>query len=189
MQCLKCGYELDPDRVGCPLCSTAPGGGGGKFGRFLSRAEESLLVLFLGVMVVMVIAQILLRNLCQSGIMGGDDLVRHLVLWIAFFGAGISTRSSSHVKIDVLTNFMPEGFRRYADIAVNLFSCLICAILVAASARFIHFEYQGQVRSSFLNIPLWVMAIVLPVGYAIISLRFALNSLSAISGIIRRRKR
>lgn len=189
MQCLKCGYELEPERVECPLCSAESGRGGGKFGRFLSRAEETLLVLFLGVMVVMVLSQILLRNFYQSGIMGGDDLIRHLVLWIAFFGAGIATRSSSHVKIDALTNFIPKGFRRYIDIAVNLFSCLICMILVAASAQFIHFEYQGQARSFFLNTPLWIMAIVLPIGYAIISLRFALNSLSGISGMIRRNKR
>ena len=99
MQCLKCGCELDPDRMECPLCSAeSHGNGGGESGRFLSRAEELLLVLFLGVMVVMVLAQILLRNLYQSGILGGDELVRHLVLWIAFFGAGIATRSSAHVK-------------------------------------------------------------------------------------------
>ncbi len=184
MQCLKCGYEFENGQVECLLCCAESGWGGGKLGRFLSRAEELLLVLFLGVMVAMVLVQILLRNFYQSGIMGGDELVRHLVLWIAFFGAGIATRSSSHVKIDALTNFMPDGFRRYADIAVNLFSCLICAILVVASVQFIYFEYQGQARSAFLNTPLWVMAIILPLGYAVIALRFVLNSLSGISGMI-----
>lgn len=188
MQCLKCGYEFETDCVECPLCNVESGGVGRGFWRWLNRAEELLLVLFLGVMVVMVLAQILLRNLYQSGILGGDELVRHLVLWIAFFGAGIAARSSSHVKIDVLTKFLPGSVRDYADITVNLFSCLICATLVAASIQFIHFEYQGQIRSAFLNIPLWTMAIILPIGYAIIALRFAVNSLSGIAGKIREHK-
>ncbi len=189
MQCFKCGCELDPDRAECPVCRTEGGGAGRGFWRWLSRTEELLLVLFLGLMVIMVLAQILLRNLYQSGIQGGDELVRHLVLWIAFFGAGIAARSGSHVKIDVLTKFLPGRVRNYADIAVNLFSCLICAILVAASIQFIHFEYQGQVRSAFFNTPLWIMAIILPIGYAIIAVRFAVNSLSGIAGMIRGHKR
>jgi C4-dicarboxylate transporter, DctQ subunit len=189
MQCLKCGYELDPDRSECPACRTETGGTGRGFWRWLSRAEELLLVLFLGVMVIMVLAQILLRNLYQSGIQGGDELVRHLVLWIAFFGAGIAARSSSHVRIDVLTKFLSGRMRGYADVTVNLFSFLICAILAAASIQFIHFEYQGQARSAFLNAPLWIMAVILPVGYAIIALRFAVNSLSGIAGMLRSHKR
>lgn len=152
----------------------------------MSTVEEVLLVLFLGIMVIMVLSQILLRNLYQSGILGGDELVRHLVLWIAFFGAGIATRSGSHVKIDVLTKFMPAKMRRYADTAVSLFSCVICALLAAASIQFIHFEYQGQARSAFFNTPVWIMAVILPLGYGIIALRFAVNSLSEISGMIRR---
>lgn len=189
MQCLKCGYDFAPEQRECPLCHDDEKGRGGKFGRVLSKTEELLLVFFLGSMVFLVLLQIFLRNFYNSGITGGDELVRHLVLWIAFFGAGIAARSSSHVKIDVLTKFMPDGLRRYADIAANLFSCLVCVILVAASIQFIHFEYQGQTHSSFLNTPLWVMAIVLPLGYAIISIRFALNSLSGISSMIRGNKR
>ncbi|MEZ4552068.1 MAG: TRAP transporter small permease subunit [Desulfobacterales bacterium] len=51
--------------------------------------------------------------------LGGDDLIRHLVLWIAFIGAGIATRSRSHVKIDVITTSSAVR-KKYLDV-VRLF--------------------------------------------------------------------
>jgi C4-dicarboxylate transporter, DctQ subunit len=184
MQCLKCGNEFDPDLYDCPVCSEVKKHSG-IVNRFVSAAEDILIVLFLGVMVIMVLLQIIMRNIYQTGIMGGDDLVRHLVLWIAFFGAGVATRSNAHVRMDALTNFMPDRLMKYSDVLVSLFSFIISAILVYASMKFICIEYQSHGRSPFMNLPLWMLQSILPLGYALLACRFAHNGVLRIQEIKR----
>lgn len=181
MQCLKCGNEFD-DFYECPLCS-AVWRKSGRFTRIFTRMETVLLNVFLAVMVLMVLAQILMRNFFQSGILGGDDLIRHLVLWIAFFGAAIATRSDSHVKIDVITHLAGEKTRKYIDIVVSFFSCGICLILVGASAHFVIIEFSAANHSQFLNLPVWTMETVMPLGYLVIAVRFALNGIRGVKAV------
>ena len=183
MQCLKCGNDFD-DLYECPLCAEV-WRKSGRFNRIFTKVEDFLIALFLGTMVLMVLMQILMRNFFQSGIPGGDDLVRHLVLWIAFIGAGIATRGKSHVKIDVITNFVKKDTQKYLDIIVNLFSCVVCLILMMASSRFVFIEFQVQGHSQFLNLPVWTMQIVMPLGYLIIAIRFAINFINGIRDIFR----
>jgi len=184
MQCLKCGNECDPDTFECHFCS-AEQEKRAKINQILAKGEDFLIELFLGAMVIIVLAQILMRNLYQSGISGGDELVRHLVLWIAFFGAAIATRSRAHVKIDAVQNIIPDRWKPFSDIVVNLFSCIVCCVLVYASCEFVYIEYQSQGHSTFFNLPIWMMEIVLPAGYLVIAVRFARNSISSLLSIIR----
>ncbi|MCK5573045.1 MAG: TRAP transporter small permease subunit, partial [Bacteroidetes bacterium] len=82
-----------------------------KFFRGLSRAlvrvETVLLVLFLGVMVVLAFAQVVMRNIFQTGFLWGDPLVRHLVLWVGFMGAAIAASDERHISIDAINKFLP----------------------------------------------------------------------------------
>ena len=183
MQCIKCGNDFG-DLDQCPLCSEV-WRKSGKFNQITTVIEDFFIELFLGVMVIIVLAQILLRNVYQSGILGGDELVRHLVLWIAFFGAGIATRSRAHVKIDAVKNIIPDRWKPYSDVVVSLFSCIVCCVLVYASCQFVYIEYQAREHSTFLNLPVWLMEIILPAGYLIIALRFARNGFSRFLAIFR----
>ena len=171
MQCLVCGTEFDPDNHCCPVC-VEKDKLKSRFGRMIVRAEDLLLVFFLGVMVVVVLSQIVLRYAFNSGIPGGDELVRNMVLWIAFFGAAIATRSGSHVRIDALTMVLPPKWRYWSAVITDLFAAAVCALLVYASWQFIEIQYMTGGRSVFLNIPVWMMAAVIPLGYSIITVRF-----------------
>jgi len=183
MQCLKCGKDFN-DLYHCPVCSEVSRKSG-RYSRTIIGIEDFLIAFFLGLMVIMVLLQVLMRNLFQSGVMGGDDLIRHLVLWIAFFGAGIATRSNSHVRIDILTHLVTGRIKEYKDIITNLFSTIICIILMIASCQFVFIEYESQAHSQFLDLPVWVLEIVMPVGYLIIAIRFAHNCLAGLLNITR----
>lgn len=179
MNCLICGNEFDPDLGTCPVCAER-GKTRGAFAIALTRVEDALLSVFLTVMVLMVLSQIVLRYAFQTGIPGGDSLVRHLVIWIAFFGASIAARSGAHVKIDVLTRILPVSWHRWLVGLTDLFSFGVCALLVYASAQFVRIEYQSQGISVFMEVPVWIMEIIIPFGYAIIGIRFGHRAVSGI---------
>jgi len=179
MQCLKCGTVFDPDEKGCPVCAEKDRDKS-RAALFMAKAEDILISTFLVVMVVVVLLQVFLRYTKNSAVPGGDILVRHLVLWIAFFGAAIATRSESHVRIDALVRVMPKKVRPWIEGAVNFFSAAVCALLLYASWEFILIERQTGNYSGFAGLPVWVMEVIFPFGYALMAFRFARNGISGI---------
>ncbi|MCW8829267.1 MAG: TRAP transporter small permease [Gammaproteobacteria bacterium] len=139
----------------------------------LQRTEEAIITLLLGTMILLAGTQILLRNLWDSGIAWGDPLLRVLVLWIGLLGAMLATRQNRHIRIDILTRHLPVAWQRYSDLLINLFSSAICALLAWHSGRFVYYEWQygSEIFSGF---PAWLAELVMPVGFAVISLRFTL---------------
>ena len=72
---------------------------------YLARIEEFLLILILSSMVIFSFLQVVFRNIFSEGIPWADIFLRHLVLWIAFIGAALTTRYEKHISIDILSRF------------------------------------------------------------------------------------
>lgn len=135
--------------------------------------ETGLLVVLLAVMIALAGSQIVLRNLFDSGIGWSDPILRVLVLWVGMLGAMIATQQDKHIRIDLLSRYLSSAWRGYAARLNNLFSALVCALLSWHSARFVYFEWQdGNMLMD--NVPAWVAESVLPFGFAVMTLRFAL---------------
>lgn len=153
----------------------------------LAGIERMLVSACLGSMVILVLLQILLRNFYNSGIVGSDSLVKHLVLWVGFLGAGLATKEKSHIRIDIASRILPKGIKAAAQILVDLFSVAICAGLVYAAYSFVSIEYEAGETIPFLQIPVWVMELIIPAGFLVIALRFLLQLLSNVSTLVKGR--
>jgi len=154
----------------------------------IAGVEKFLLSGLLTAMILLVLIQIILRNFFHCGIIGGVEIVRHIVLWIAFVGAGLATREGRHVRIDMASRILSPRGRKIAEIASALFSVVICTILFVASCRFVYMDYTSASVASFLNAPLWIMEAIIPAGYLIVTLRFSANAISAFLHIAQRDK-
>lgn len=138
---------------------------------WLHRIEEGMIAMLLAAMILLAGAQILLRNLWDSGIGWGDPLLRILVLWVGLLGAMLATREDKHIRIDLLSRYLPPSWKRITAPLTHLFSALVCALLAWHSARFVHYEMQDG-GLLFSGLPAWVAELILPFAFAIISLRF-----------------
>ncbi len=146
----------------------------------IAGVEKVFLSSLLAAMIILVLIQIIMRNFFHSGIIGGVEIVRHLVLWIAFVGAGLATREGRHVRIDMSSRILSARGREIADIASTLFSVVVCSILFVASCKFVYMDFTSSGVASFLNVPLWIMEVIIPVGYLIVTIRFSANAINAI---------
>lgn len=142
--------------------------------RWLHGAEDALLALLLAALVGFAAYQVIARNIGDGGLLWGDALVRVLVFWITLVGAMIATRRDEHIRIDALTRFFSPFWRRQSDRLAALFACAVCALLAWHSYQFVLFEYEDGVLA-FASVPAWLCEAVLPVGAAIMSLRYALR--------------
>ncbi len=144
--------------------------------RTLAKFETVLLVVFLGTMVVLAFVQVFLRNVFGSGLIWGDTLVRHMVLWAGFIGGALAAFEGRHIGIDALTKFLSPRVRTAAGIVTNLFAAVVCYFLTTASWTFLKGEMEAG-GDFILGLPGWVAMAIIPFGYALIMIHFALKTI------------
>lgn len=148
----------------------------------IRRLDAILAVTCLSAMVLIVLAQIMLRNFFQTGIEGSDYLVRHLVLWVVFLGAGIASRENRHIHIDLFPRFLSPTMTRVSEFMVLGFSLTVLGVLCYASVRFVMMEYESGVRLPLLDVPIWMAEAIIPLGYALIAFYFLILGILRLCG-------
>jgi len=152
--------------------------------RTLAQAETVLLVVFLGTMVLLAFAQVVLRNVFGTGLIWGDTLVRHMVLWAGFVGGALATFEGRHISIDALTKFLSPRVRSIAGVITNLFAGVVCYYLMTASWTFLVGEMESESEFIF-SLPAWTAMAIIPFGYAMITVHFGLKVIELVLSLTR----
>lgn len=140
----------------------------------LRLIESALLVCVLGAMMLLAAWQVVARNFFDTGLLWGDALVRVLVLWGAMVGAMVASRNDEHIRIDIVSRFASKSFKPWLKRFACAFTCAVLAVFAWFSFKFVRFEYQDAVIA-FASVPAWVCEAILPVGAAVMSLRYLLH--------------
>jgi TRAP-type C4-dicarboxylate transport system permease small subunit len=151
--------------------------------RWIDTISGWVLVALLGIMIVMAFGQVVLRNFFNSSIEWGDIFLRHLVLWVGYFGAVIATGQRRHLRIEFISKLSPPKFRKIFFVITNVFAAVITYLLMQASVSFVQLEMESD-GALILNLPTWYFIVIIPVGYALISFRLTVYAVLWISEIL-----
>ena len=151
-----------------------------KINNWISLLEDWILVSIVLFMVLMAFLQVILRNIFDMGIIWGDILLRHLVLWIGFIGASLATKKNKHINIDVLKRLHKGMSKRVINLVVNLVASFVAAYLAVAAWRFVMDEKEFA-TIIFNEIPAWPFQIIIPFGFALMSIRFIISGLNTLT--------
>lgn len=143
--------------------------------RWLHRIENGLLAVLVLILVALAGAQILMRNAFGGGFSWADPFLRTLVVWTAMLGALAAAREDKHIAVDVLQRFLPVGAQRAARIVTLLFAAAMCALLAWYSVAMVGIDWDGGAKSEF-GVPNWLLESILPAGFGLMALRFALRA-------------
>ncbi len=141
---------------------------------FFDKLEYLVLVFLFTVMGGLAFSQIVLRIFFATGILWGDPLLRHLLLWVALLGATMAAREGKHINIDVISRLLPDRGKAAVQALTDLFSACICILLVDSSLKFMRDEFQAGTLA-FSMVPVWIVAVIFPVAFGLIALRFAIS--------------
>jgi TRAP-type C4-dicarboxylate transport system permease small subunit len=142
--------------------------------RIITWTENALLIAMLAAMVLLAAAQILLRNLLNMSIQDADQLLRLLVLWVAFLGAVATSREGKHIRVDAIARWLPARVNAGVAALTELFTVGVCLVLAWQSVRFVQ-SARESAELAFGALPVWVAATILPLAFALIALRYALR--------------
>lgn len=141
--------------------------------KIINKIEDWFLVAMLALMVVLAVAQIVYRNLFDSGLVWADPILRVLVLWVALSGAVIATRTNNHIRINFFARYFSTMVASCVQRIVYAFTMFICALIAWHGARFVYMDYEfGTI--AFLNVPAWLTQLIIPAGFFMMSVRYLL---------------
>jgi TRAP-type C4-dicarboxylate transport system permease small subunit len=139
----------------------------------LVRLDSFMACLSLLLLLLLIIGQVLLRNLLDSGIPHADILSRYLVLYVTFFGAALAIEEHRHIRIDVVAIlFKPERLHALRR-PLYLISAITCIILTRAAVRFWYDDWQYVAEHERWSS---ILALITPFGFGLLSLHFLLGA-------------
>jgi tripartite ATP-independent transporter DctM subunit len=144
-------------------------------GRCGTALERWLLVAIVLAMVLLPTLETAVRRLTGSGVSGAMVYTEHFTLWVGFLGAMLATASGHHLALST-ADFLPQG--RPRDLARAFGSAvttLVCAFLAYASLDMVLLD-KGRVDTLAGGVPEWWFEVVMPVGFAVMSVRGALKA-------------
>jgi TRAP-type C4-dicarboxylate transport system permease small subunit len=142
----------------------------------ITRVENALLIGMLALMVLLADLQIILRDFIDISIYGADQILRLLVLWVAYLGAVAASRDGKHIRVDAIVRWLPGRLRACAEALTDLFTSGVCVLLAWQALRFMaSARMSGEMV--FGSLPVWVAELILPLGFAMIALRYFLRLL------------
>ena len=88
--------------------------------KIMDKLEEWLGGTLLLVVFLILIAQILARQLFHTPFIWSEELAKLLFVYVGLLGISMAIRSQQHVYIDFVTNFMPPSIKKLANSFVQL---------------------------------------------------------------------
>jgi tripartite ATP-independent transporter DctM subunit len=138
----------------------------------LTLLEDGIAALALAAMVVLPLAEIIVRRAFGVGIPGSGPFVQHLTLWVGFLGAAIASREGKLLSLATGT-FIPAG--RARDVATAFASAVAAAMATILAWGGVQLVLSEREAGSIIaaGVPVWVGQLALPIGFTLIALRLA----------------
>ncbi len=143
--------------------------GGALWRRLVPAGENILVSLALAAMMVLPIAEIVLRRALHVGIHGSIDIVRHLCLVVGMLGGAIAARENRLLALSNLGSLLSGRIKAWASVFSGSIAAAISAFLCVAGVQFVLAEKPGG-KILVYGIPVWSVEMVLPVGFALITI-------------------
>ncbi len=144
--------------------------------------EETVIALLLAGMTLVTFAQVIARYIFNTGAVWALELTIFLFAWLILFGMSYGVRVGAHIGVDLLVkNFSPKTQRTLGIVAVVL--CMVyAAFMFKGGWDTLDLLLMIGIEAEDVPVPLWIPTLILPIGFALLFLRFAQAGWDLITG-------
>ncbi len=151
--------------------------------KIYNQIEEKFLIITLGIMVVVVFSQVVLRMLDNSNAWS-EELARYIYIWESWIGLSFCQKYHGHIRITALTVKFPPKGQKVVEVIVIL-SCVIFTSLLAWQG-FLMVDYLIGLgtKTPYLRLSYWIIYLSLPVGCVAYVIRLIIDLYELLTGKI-----
>lgn len=114
-------------------------------------------------------ANIVGRYVFLRPIMSAEEVLVYLMIWCIFLGAALVTFEGSHLKMDLVTMYLPERLRRLFEVFAALVFLVIAVVIVGDSASIVSLVAGMDEKSVVAQVPMEIPYAALPVSFALMA--------------------
>jgi C4-dicarboxylate transporter, DctQ subunit len=141
--------------------------------RWLERLEEGLIALLLGSMTLITFSQVVARYVFNYSFVWALELTTTLFAWLIFLGMSYGVRVGSHIGVDAFVKTLSPNGARIVAAAAALLCIVYAGIVLVGGSIYVGKMYDLGIEMEDLPFPQWAPRVVLPLGFALLGLRFA----------------
>ncbi len=140
--------------------------------KLILRLDREISILCLSVMLVTVILQVLMRELFDLPLVGAEEFVRYLMIWIVLFPLAFTLREGGHIAMVELRDMFPAPLRNGLSFISDVCSLVVFAIVSWSSISVI-IENPNNTTAT-LQIPFWVFFLPNALGFLLLTVGYLL---------------
>ncbi|RXJ72868.1 TRAP transporter permease DctQ [Veronia nyctiphanis] len=136
-----------------------------------NNLERWLCLVFYAMIAITIVSEVMRRFLLSYSSIWGEEVARYCFIYLAWIGAALAVKERSHIRIDVIMNFLSSRNQIllyiFSDILTLMLSviCLVVSVLpVLTSIEF------GSVTHGLRISQFWFLMAV-PIGFSLILVR------------------
>lgn len=138
----------------------------------INHLEEGLMAAFLAFMTLLTAVQVLLRYAFNTGWIWSLEATTYTFAWLVLLGMAYGVRTRSHIAVDLVMSRLQGKALRVATV-LALLVCIAYAVLMLYGGSVLVWrlvELGNEARD--LPVKRWLLTSMIPIGFALLALRF-----------------
>jgi TRAP-type C4-dicarboxylate transport system permease small subunit len=152
-----------------------------RIGKWIERVCGFFCVICFASMTVVTLLGVFFRYVMQSPFMWTEEVARYLLVWLGFTAVSLAFWQNKHIKVDILSQFLPRPLATLIDYFIDLLVALFMIVLL-------HQGYLMTVNSimkaSTFNLSMKWVLLVVPLAAFVTLVFLVLRAVRKLSGEI-----
>ena len=135
------------------------------------RFEETVLVLLMVGISCIMFLQIIMRYVLNMPLTWPEEFCRYMWIWTVFFSMSYTIKVGNVLRVDILTEFLPQNVKRWLEIFLQGVSLVIFAVFSYYSFIVLNSLIISRRVSPALRIPMYRVYFVVCIGFSLSFIR------------------
>lgn len=143
--------------------------------RILDNFEEYILFLSLAIMTIITVANVFSRKVLQASWSFTEEITTNLFILNTLLASAVAAKKGSHMGLTVVTDLLPKKYEKYIKLITLAIAFFFCGFLFKYGVDMVAMEIESGQTTASLGWPEWIFGIYVPIGAALILIRFIQN--------------
>ena len=151
--------------------------------KLLPKFEEYFIAFLLAAMTVVNVLNVFVRYVLKSNIHWAMEFTVIAFAWLIFLGAAWGIKVGAHIGVDTLINLCSNKVKKRISIVAAVLCIVYGIFILIGSYNYVSKIYSVGILSQDIKwLPQWMPRVVMPLGYALIVLRFTEALIKIVTG-------
>ncbi len=140
--------------------------------RWLEHLEEGLIAFLMAAMTLVTFAQVVARYVFNYSFVWALELNGVMFAWLIFIGMSYGVRVAAHIGIDAVVKKLGDNTARTVGMLAAALCVVYSLIVLVGGWQYVQKMHTVGILMQDLPVQQWIPRLVLPIGFALLALRF-----------------